>query len=68
MKFSEWLLTDERSRVVMAAFVGVHPTTFSRWASGRNVPSKRYVKKIRILTNDKVTLADFYPDTVEARE
>jgi DNA-binding transcriptional regulator YdaS (Cro superfamily) len=58
MHLQEWLRTDERSREELAKIVGVHYATFSRWVSGRGVPSKRHAIKIRELTNGQVTLWD----------
>lgn len=60
MKLSEWVKTDERNQIQMAAEVGVHHVTFSRWVKGKSVPSKRKASALRRLTNDQVTLSDFH--------
>jgi transcriptional regulator with XRE-family HTH domain len=60
MQLHDWVKTDERSQDEMAAFVGVHYTTFSRWVHGKSIPSKRHARKLRELTHNKVTLIDFH--------
>lgn len=59
MQFAEWLKQDPRPRTEIAAALDINRVTLYKLANGRMKPGSSLARRIEVLTDDKVRLADF---------
>jgi transcriptional regulator with XRE-family HTH domain len=62
MTLDAYLRSVGKTHAQFADAVGISESSVSRYCSGKIIPSKQVMKRIREVTGGKVTADDFYTD------